>query len=134
MLAANPNPTAKSKWLSCLALLAITIFAAWLRLHRLADHNLWSDEAFSINFVHMPWARFWKVSWSREGNMLLYYLLLRGWVHLGSSEFVVRLLSVIFGLAAIPMMYFLGRDLFSRATGLIAAALLAAQFLNTSVQ
>src|SRR5436309_2114673 len=57
--------------------------------------------------------------------MLLYYLLLRTWVHLGSSEFVVRLLSVIFGVAAVPMVYLLGRDLFSRATGMIAAALLA---------
>ena len=27
--------------------------------------------------------------WDYQGNMSLYYLLLRGWIHLGDSEFMV---------------------------------------------
>src|SRR5438105_11740181 len=124
----NPPNSSQSKiahWSLGLALAAVTLLAAWLRLHRLAGHSLWSDEAFSVQFAHISAAHFWKRSWSREGNMLLYYLLLRLWVHIGDTEFWVRLPSVIFGVAAVPMIYLLGRDLFSRATGLIAAALLA---------
>jgi mannosyltransferase len=115
----------KSKWPTCLALAAIIALAAWLRLHRLGDHSLWVDEGFSVHFAHTPWTRFWRVAWSREANMLLYYLLLRPWAHFAVTEFQLRLLSVIFGLAGVVMIYVLGRELFSRATGLIAAALLA---------
>ncbi len=113
-----------------LALGVIGVAAAWLRLHRLGGHDLWLDEAYSVLFAKMPAGRFWKLMWSREGNMLLYYLALRAWMHLGDTEGVVRLLSVVFGVASIPMIYFLGRDLFSRTTGMIAAALLAVHELH----
>ncbi|HEV2112654.1 MAG TPA: glycosyltransferase family 39 protein, partial [Terriglobales bacterium] len=115
----------RSKWPTALALAGIAAVALWLRLHRLADHSLWVDEAFSVHFAHMHWRAFWKLAWSREANMLLYYLLLRPWVQFGDGEYWVRLLSAIFGVAGVLMMYALGRDLFSRATGLIASALLA---------
>ena len=115
----------KSKWTDCLALAAIVAVAAWLRLHLLGDHGLWVDEGFSVHFVHMRWGQFWRVAWSREANMLLYYLLLRPWAHFAVTEFQIRLLSVLFGLAGVGMIYVLGRDLFGRATGIIAAALLA---------
>lgn len=115
----------QSRWPTALALAGIAAVALWLRLHRLADHSLWVDEAFSVHFAHMHWRAFWRLAWSREANMLLYYLLLRPWVHFGDGEYWVRLLSAIFGVAGVLMMYALGRDLFSRATGLIASALLA---------
>ena len=90
-----------------LALGVIGVAAAWLRLHRLGGHDLWLDEAYSVLFAKMPAGRFWKLMWSREGNMLLYYLALRAWMHLCDTEDVVRLLSVVFGVASIPMIYFL---------------------------
>jgi uncharacterized membrane protein len=64
------------------------------------------------------------VAWDFEGNMIFYYLLLRGWVHLGDSEAVVRSLSVLFGVATVAAVYDLGCRLFNRTAGLIAAALL----------
>lgn len=57
--------------------------------------------------------------------MVLYYEVLRAWVHLGRSEFLIRLLSVLFGAATVPVVYFLGARLFNRSTGLIACLLLA---------
>ena len=60
-----------------------------------------------------------------ELNMVLYYTLLREWMHFGQTEFVIRSLSALFGIAAIPAVYRLGRRLFDVPTGLIAAALLA---------
>jgi uncharacterized membrane protein len=68
--------------------------------------------------------------WSREGNMLVYYLFLRPWVHVGDSEFMLRLPSVIFAVAAIPPIYLLGRELFGRLAGLIAAALLSVHMFH----
>jgi 4-amino-4-deoxy-L-arabinose transferase-like glycosyltransferase len=65
------------------------------------------------------------VWWYQEGNMTAYYLLLRPWLHLGQSEAWIRLLSVIFGVAAIPAMFFLARRLADSTTALVAAALLA---------
>jgi hypothetical protein len=56
--------------------------------------------------------------------MSLYYLLLRGWQHLGHSEFFVRSLSVLPALATLPVVYWLGRELFNRHVGLMATALI----------
>ena len=64
-------------------------------------------------------------SGSYQGNMTLYYFLLRAWIHLGDSEFVVRSLSVLFGVLTIPAVYFLAARLFDRPTGLTSAALLS---------
>jgi len=82
------------------------------------------DEAASWTFAKMPWHSFWKISWDYEGNMTLYYLALRLWVHLGDSDVVLRSLSVLFGVATIPIVYLLGHRLFNRRVGLIAATLI----------
>ena len=73
----------------------------------------------------MPWRPFLLTLWNYQGNMALYYFLLRAWIHLGDSEFVVRSLSVVFAVLTIPAIYFLGERLFDRATGLTAAVLLS---------
>jgi len=102
-----------------------TITGAALRLHLLSTRSLWIDEAASVSFATMPWRPFLRTLWSYQGNMALYYFLLRAWIHLGDSEFVVRSLSVLFAILTIPAIYFLGARLFDRATGLTAAALLS---------
>lgn len=61
-----------------------------------------------------------------ESNPPLYYLLAWGWAKaFGSSEFGLRSLSALFGAATVPLGYLIGRQLASRRTGLILAALLA---------
>src|SRR5262249_4009566 len=47
------------------------------------------------------------------------------WLPFGGSEFFVRALSVLFAVASIPVIYLLGRHLFTARVGLTAAALLA---------
>ena len=98
---------------------------AALRLHSLSARSLWIDEAASISFATMPWRAFLRTLWDYQGNMALYYFVLRAWIHLGDTEFVVRSLSVLFAVLTIPAIYFLGARLFDRATGLTAAALLS---------
>ncbi len=106
-------------------LVILVIVGALLRLFHLGSKSLWMDEAASVALARMPWHQYAWVWWMQEGNMTAYYLLLRPWLQLGQSEAWVRLLSVIFGVAAIPAMFFLARRLTDSSTALVAAALLA---------
>ena len=96
-----------------------------MRFHALGARSFWFDEGMSVGIARLDWYNFARILWRREGNMSLYYLLLRGWLHFGSSEAFIRSLSVIFALATVPALYFLGRYLFGPRVGLIAAALLS---------
>jgi mannosyltransferase len=57
--------------------------------------------------------------------MVLYYAILRFWIHLGQSEVAVRSLSVVFALAAVTALYWLGTRAFGRKVGLLGALLFA---------
>jgi mannosyltransferase len=122
---ANDQTTFLTPARTALVLIAATLLGAELRLHLLSIRSLWIDEASSVHFATMPWLPFLRLLWSYQGNMTLYYVLLRAWIHLGDSEFTVRCLSVLFGVLTIPATYALGARLFDRATGLFAAVLLS---------
>jgi 4-amino-4-deoxy-L-arabinose transferase-like glycosyltransferase len=73
----------------------------------------------------LDWFNFLRILWRREMNMALYYLLLRGWLHLGDSVAWIRGLSVIFAVAAIPAIFLLGRKMLGARFGLVSALLLS---------
>ena len=104
---------------------AITVLAALLRIYSLTSKSLWMDEGFSIFMGQTSTANFIHFVRGSEMNMVLYYWLLRGWMHLGNSELFIKLLSVIPSVATAPVIYFLGRRLFDRRLALIASLLLA---------
>jgi mannosyltransferase len=104
--------------------LAVTLATA-LRLFRLGTKSFWLDEATSAVLAQVDRHVFLGAIIHRQANMVLYYLLLRGWIRLGSSEFVMRCLSVIAGVAAIPAIYLLGTRLFGPRAGRVAALLLS---------
>jgi mannosyltransferase len=101
------------------------VAGAILRLIALGRKSFWLDEIASVAISRRPWPVFWHFLWHDEGNMALYYVLLKPWLHFGYAESAVRLLSVLAGVASIPLMYSLGARLFGRSTGLLSAALLA---------
>lgn len=96
-----------------------------LRLLHLGAPSFWLDEALSVAYARMPWTQFVHVMQARELNMLPYYLLLRGWIHLGTGEWIVRSLSAIFSIATLPLFYRLGARLFGKRAGRIGVLLLA---------
>ena len=106
-------------------LTAVTICGAVLRLWHLGAKSFWVDEASSAVIAAAPWHDFWHVIQAAELNMLPYYVLLRMWMHFGSSEAWLRLLSALFGIATIPAVYRLASRLFNRRVGLLSASLLA---------
>ncbi len=99
------------------------------RLLFLTAKPFWFDECFSVVVARLSWANFLRLLWWREANMSLYYVLLRIWLGVcprsGQSEFFIRSLSVAIDAFTLPAIYWLGRQLYDRRVGLIAAALFA---------
>ena len=107
-------------------MLAIIIaVGAMIRVTALGRQSFWLDEAFSVLLVRAPWAAFVYQLRTAEANMGLYYLLLRPWAHFGTSEWHVRLLSVLAGVTTIPLTAAIAGRLFGRTVALTAAAVIA---------
>jgi hypothetical protein len=60
-----------------LRLWSVVALGAVLRLVALGHKSFWLDEIASIAIVQRPSAAFWHFLWHEEGNMAMYYLLLR---------------------------------------------------------
>ena len=111
----------------------ITAVGAALRLVLLGHKSFWIDEIASVAIARRTAPVFWHFLWHDEGNMAAYYVLLRPWLSFGYGEGRVRLLSVIAGVLAIPVMYLLGRKLFGPRAGMLAALFLALSACAISV-
>jgi mannosyltransferase len=104
-------------------LVAILLLAVFLRFHRLDAQSFWNDEGNSARLSERT------VDLIVEGTASDihppgYYLLLHYWrAVFGHSEFALRALSAVAGLALVLFTYLLGRQLFGPATGLMAAFL-----------
>ena len=114
-------------------LLLFTLAAAVLRILFIDSKSLWLDEAFTASRVTLPLGELLKVIVNGRMNMSLYYLMVAGWASaVGSSEFMLRLPSAVFGTATVPLVYVLGTELWDRRTGLMAAMLVTVN--ATSIQ
>ena len=123
--AANSPRTSISPALTLLCLILITAVAAIARTLYLDSQGITLDESFSIFLARSTFANFWQLVWHSELNMALYYLLLRSWMHFGSSEWTIRILGVLLSTATVPVLYLLARRLFNQHTALVAAVILA---------
>ncbi len=114
----------KARSAPAVALGAVTLLAAVLRFVDLGAKSVWSDEAFSIFLAKQSWPDFWQIVTSAEANMSLYYVLLRGWISFGDAAWWVRLLSALMGVAVVPVVYWIGKEILSQRAGTLAALLL----------
>lgn len=105
-------------------LIPLILLSGFLCFYALGRESLWFDEARSV-IIARDGTLLWRSLLHDEGNMWLYYPLLHGWMSWGDSELVVRSLSALFGIAAIPAVYGLGAKHFGKAEGLMAAFLLS---------
>ncbi len=106
---------------SLLALIAFALGATFLDAQ-----SMWRDEVDAVRFANVAW-REMAANFTRPGwNGPLYFLLLRGWIAAsGASAYAVRFLSLFFGVLCVPLVFALGRRLFDRTTGVLAALLIA---------
>src|SRR5437588_2481463 len=110
------------------ALAAIVLGGAALRFPTLGLQSFWADEAVTVGRVLEPslWGTLGHVP-SSEATPPLYYVLAWLWTHpFGHAEVGIRSLSAVLGTATIPVVWWAGRTLVSRAAGIAAAALVAA--------
>ena len=107
--------------ISWFVLSLVIIVAAALRFSDLGGESYWFDEVVMIRYAGNG---LWTIM--KGGHPPLYLILAHFWIKLfGTSEFATRFLSVIFGVASIPVIYLVGKELFDRKIGLISAFLMA---------
>ena len=109
-----------------LALLGVLLLAFALRLHRLAEQELRGDETFGYFFsLQTPTQIIQATIDLNEPHPIASYIVQHGWLQaVGISEFALRFTSVWFGVAAVALLYRLGRLLgFALWTAWLAALL-----------
>ena len=105
-----------------LAMVALCVAAAAIRMA--TSRGLWVDEAISVRQAQLPLRTMLTDVRDTDVHPPLHHSLLWVTVRLfGTSEFAVRLPSLIAGIALVPVMGWTGRLLFDRRTGWIAAVL-----------
>lgn len=115
-------------------LLFIVLLGLALRVYDLGGESVWFDEAVSID-VSSRLGFVEQIKWvagpSKETNPPFYYMVLHLWTpFFGNSEFISRLPSVIFGVLTIILTYSVGRLLFGKRAGLLAALIMSVSFFH----
>jgi uncharacterized membrane protein len=113
-----------SRRTALLILAALTLVGLGLRLA--VTRGIWLDEAISIHQARLSLHDLFRTLYYGDRQPPLHDLVL--WFTIrafGHGEFAVRLPSLIAGTLVIPVLYELGRELYDRRTGLVAAAFAA---------
>jgi uncharacterized membrane protein len=111
--------------------IAISLMGGGLRVLLLDQKGMWLDETFSVWVANHSLADMLQWIVKIDQHPPLYYLLLHSWIALnGDTPYNARLLSVLFGVATIPVIYLIGKRLSGVLVGLAAAVLLALSLFN----
>lgn len=114
-------------------IIGILLLGAILRFYKLDFQSVWLDEIHTMNEANpkFSFSEVYKTVMEREQMPPLYFYSVNILFKiLGYSPFVVRLYSAIIGLISIYGIYLLGKELFSRRTGIIGAALISVNYLH----
>lgn len=118
----SPEPSRAAAWWITIAL---TLAGAALRLATLNTRSFWLDETTSARQA------LWSIPemlarMSDNVHPPFFHTLLHYWIAaFGPSEVVVRGFAVMWGIAAIPLVYWAARTIYGRRVGLIATAIVA---------
>ncbi len=121
-------PGVLAQWWGVFLLLGITVLAVAVRVYRLGEESLWYDEVITVAFLDEPGLAEFFEAWrfTNWNAVPIYYVIEYAWGNLfNGSVIALRLLSIAFGVMAVPLLYVFGRDLFNRSAGLIAALCLS---------
>jgi mannosyltransferase len=126
---AFPRRSLEIRW--WVVMLAITLFAAFLRLYHIGSAALWTDEAASVWIAtkHSLWD-IWHVVSDLDARPPLYYWLLHLWLVAGNDESALRLMSALFGTLTVPTIFCIGRIVGGRDLASTAAFILAVSPVN----
>jgi len=108
-----------------LLLAGVLLAGIVLRIYDLRTESLWLDEGISIFRAQLsPAEMIGRLSLST--HQPLYYLLLHYWIGMfGDSAISVRLLSSVFGIVSVFMLYKVAAEIFNKDVGLLSALIMA---------
>src|SRR3954470_1729946 len=110
------------RWATPVGLAALVALSLFIRTRQL-NAGFWIDEGISVGLAHHHWSSIPSLL-RQDGSPPAYYMLLGLWVRaFGDTERATHTLSLIFGLACIPLAYAAARAIFDRTTGLVCALL-----------
>lgn len=114
-----------------LSLTAIVLLAMGLRLYRLEYQSLWVDEIASMNGADPDQSWSGVIAYSVFDQPPAFFLLLHAWFKaVPFTDFFGRLLALVLGLAGIVAVYFLGKEVKDKSTGLIAATITTFSYIH----
>ena len=106
------------------AMVGLCVVATVVRVA--TSRGLWVDEAISVSQAQLPLGRMLADVRTTDVHPPLHHVLLWFTVRIfGTSEFAVRLPSLVAGVALVPVMAWAGRVVYDRRTGWIAAIIAA---------
>lgn len=105
---------------------ALTVLAALLRLPTLAQQSFWLDEAYTERLVRMSFGGMLHAIPRTESTPPVYYALAWVWTRVFThSEFGLRSLSALAGIATVPVVCMVAHRLGGRRAAVIAGLLVA---------
>ncbi|HWE34021.1 MAG TPA: glycosyltransferase family 39 protein [Solirubrobacteraceae bacterium] len=111
---------------AALAVLGLTVVAAFLRFWRIGHQGFWFDEGNTALLVHLSPGKMLGLIPQSESTPPLYYCIAWVWARIfGYGEAGLRSLSALAGVLTVPVVYGAAATLCSKRAGVIAAALTA---------
>lgn len=114
-------------------LIALLIIGSILRILFLDKQSLWIDEIHSLNESNpdFSFSQLYDALLASDPHPPLYFLLVQLFFKIfGYSTFVLRLVSAIFGILGLVVIYKLGKEFVNKKVGLIAVALLTINYFH----
>ncbi|MEN6520430.1 MAG: glycosyltransferase family 39 protein [Armatimonadota bacterium] len=109
------------RWL--FALFAVLALAAVLRIYQLGTENMWIDEGLSLKDASAGFT-------VQKASRPLYFWILSPWMHLGQSDWLLRVPSVIFDLVTVAVIFLLARKIWGMKAAVVAGLLIAVSPLH----
>ncbi len=104
-------------------LIILIAIGAFLRFYNLSNKSLWLDEASTLAMSKLSLMGIWETGFL-DNNPPLFHYLTHAMLVLGESEFILRFLPALMGVAVIPIIYLIGKEVKDHNVGLVAAALM----------
>jgi mannosyltransferase len=103
---------------------ALVVIAAVIRILVLTNQSYWMDEALTAYEAQLPFGAMINTVVHVETTPPLYFVLIWAWAHVfGTGEAALRSVSMLAGVALVPLAYSSARELINPRAGVIAAAL-----------
>ncbi len=111
-------------------ILPLILLGFGVRVYRLAGQSMWWDEMATIARSTLPLREMISNLFTIRNHMPLYFVLMKGWLLVGTSEFIARYFSALIGTLTIAVIAKSGRLIGGRKVGYAAALLLAISPFN----